>query len=383
MCYHSFEVDTAENTTPPESARADVVTKITKPQRESGLELLRIIAMLLIVLHHVYYWGWLAANPTAEEGIFGLFCRQIGKFGVNVFVLISGYFMVNKRFKLTRVLNIVLQTTFYTFVIYLFFTLFGKVQFTWKGLIFSILPVLYEQYWFVTMYVILLLLSPILNLILHTFNQKTLGLGLLGLLAYTILFPYFSKILIGEFFESAFYNQIIFWIELYCVGGYLQLHGIKLPKMWVVIIMVVSIIYGIMIACFDGEREIRSVTSWSNFAVAVGLLLIFKDFKFQSRIINTIATTTFGIYLLHENSYVRDWVYGFCQRTLFSSVSSPVLWVVLSTLTIFTVCMVIDFLRQQTIHRATNRFLQYVDQKLAQRKQQNVKPTQSTDTSND
>lgn len=59
-----------------------------------------------------------------------------------------------------------------------------------------------------------------------------------------------------------------------------------------------------------------NISSFSNFVGAVGLLLIFKDFKFKSRIVNGVAATTFGIFLIHENPYVRGWIYKFLRQDM-------------------------------------------------------------------
>ncbi len=373
-----------ESLTPPEPVSVNVGGGNPRLQRESGLELLRLIAMLLIVMHHVYLFGGITVATTLGQILY-LFCGSGGKIGVSVFILISAYFMVNKPFKLTRILNIVLQTTFYAVVIYLLFTIFGNVKFTWKGLVFALLPVLYDQYGFVTGYIVMLLLSPVLNLVLHTVNKKTLGRSILGMIGFTILFPYCSFLLIGEIYDVPYLNEVIYFVELYCVGGYLKLYGINLSKAWgVVIITGVTLILGMVVNCFDGWRELcLQCATLSNFVCAVGLLLICKDWKFQSRIVNVLASTTFGIYLIHENSYMRDWEYAFCRQTLFPHVTSAAAVFILMTVTIFVVALVIDLVRQQTIHRITNKCLQAVDRKFAKRKQQKVETPQSTDISKD
>lgn len=87
--------------------------------RESGLELLRIIAMLLVVMHHVILYSKLSvlnSNQTLAKILL-----PSGKIGVNIFYFITGYFMVEKNFKISRVLNLVIQTSFYSIVFYLIF----------------------------------------------------------------------------------------------------------------------------------------------------------------------------------------------------------------------------------------------------------------------
>lgn len=84
--------------------------------RNSNIELLRIVSMVLIVMFHfsVHVHGRKAAallRYAVEMLSFG------GKIGVNCFVLITGYFMAHGRLKVQSLLRVVLQTWFYSFAI--------------------------------------------------------------------------------------------------------------------------------------------------------------------------------------------------------------------------------------------------------------------------
>lgn len=73
-----------------------------KKQRNSNLELLRIISMFLIVLgHFAWQTNWSVNNDTSLIRLGAIHCLWIGgKLGVNLFILISGYFLINSKFKL-------------------------------------------------------------------------------------------------------------------------------------------------------------------------------------------------------------------------------------------------------------------------------------------
>lgn len=129
--------------------------------------------MVLIIMHHVFYWIGITQGVSTNESNLMKMLGAGGKIGVNVFILISAYFMVNKPFKWKRILQTVLTTTFYSITIYLIFLIWGGVPFARKDLVFALLPVFYKQWDFVTMYVALMFLSPALNIILKTVSQKT------------------------------------------------------------------------------------------------------------------------------------------------------------------------------------------------------------------
>ena len=98
---------------------------------------------------------------------------------VNCFVLISGYFLINSKFKLKKVLNLYLVTIFYSILLFIpHCILYG---FSLSNFIKSCLPLLMGTYWFITTYVVLYLLSPFLNILIKNLSKKQylISLGIL------------------------------------------------------------------------------------------------------------------------------------------------------------------------------------------------------------
>lgn len=92
-------------------------------QRDSGLELLRIAAMLLIVCHHfsVHSALPLGGGYTGSHPFNVLWAQWLafgGKLGVDIFVMISGYFLITKCAHIKSILRLILTTAFYGGVIY-------------------------------------------------------------------------------------------------------------------------------------------------------------------------------------------------------------------------------------------------------------------------
>lgn len=340
--------------------KLDKNTNLVKPARESGLELLRIIAMLMIILHHVIlYTGF---NITSE-GVFKLanVLKNGGKLGVDIFVLISAYFMVNKNFKLSRVLNIFFQTWFYSVVIYLIFLISGTIQFDLKMLFQAIFPLIYGEYEFVTSYVMLLFLSPWLNLIIKNINKNFYKIGLFFLLVLIVLFPYFNKLILKQFIEFPNINMLVWFVVLYFVAGYIRLYKIKVNKLILVIFLALFVLFQVIYAIKFDNRESYYNYAFGNISISITLFLIFKDFKFRSKIINIIASTTFGIFLIHENPAIRNWWWSKLFGWLGSSYQMFVGICLLMMLITFIICMVIDLIRINTVHRLTKKLLVKID----------------------
>ena len=84
-------------------------------QRESNMELLRIISILMIIIFHCAFKSGFSFE--AGFGLNKLMVKSfwmLGELGVNLFILISGYYMVNGRFKWKKLVKLLLEVQFYT-----------------------------------------------------------------------------------------------------------------------------------------------------------------------------------------------------------------------------------------------------------------------------
>ena len=91
-----------------------------KPGRQANFELLRIIAMFMVVILH---WntnsGLLldVGSPVTGAGVWSLVTESVCIVAVNVYVLISGYFLSSCTFSFRRVAQVLVQTMLYTVLI--------------------------------------------------------------------------------------------------------------------------------------------------------------------------------------------------------------------------------------------------------------------------
>ena len=124
-------------------------------KRKSNFELLRIIAMIFIILHHFVVHqpdSFINMNIMSSSNfIYSLFFSG-GKFGVALFIMITGYFMIDKDFKFNKLIKLELQVLFYTLSIFLLLLITGVTEFNFTELFTSIFPVINKKYWFITSY---------------------------------------------------------------------------------------------------------------------------------------------------------------------------------------------------------------------------------------
>lgn len=149
-----------------------------KPIRNSSIELLRIISMVMILSCHFATHGGFSfdAQTLSVPRFWWYFIEMGGNFGVDVFVLISGYFLITSKggiFNFKRILKFWGQVIFYSIVIYLVFGILGVSEFSAKSLLKTFFPITFSSWWFASTYFVLYLIHPFLNMFLKKIDKST------------------------------------------------------------------------------------------------------------------------------------------------------------------------------------------------------------------
>lgn len=135
-------------------------------QRDSKIEFLRIIAMFLIILGHIIYytnWHYTAMTLSHQVSIQSLWIGA--KLGVNLFFIITGYFLIRQTaLKSFKIAHLWITTLFYSWTILMLTLIFYPHLLKLEPLIKSIFPIFGGYYWFITAYIFLILLAPILSI---------------------------------------------------------------------------------------------------------------------------------------------------------------------------------------------------------------------------
>ncbi|MBP3683338.1 MAG: acyltransferase family protein [Oscillospiraceae bacterium] len=186
-------------------------------QRRSNLELMRLLAMVLIIAHHFSVHSGFAfqGGPVTGNMLFLQLLSIGGKIGVNLFVMLSSWFLVESR-QLNKAKLVMLwgQLVFYSLTIYLLSCLGGLAEFSLWELVRAAVPVLSKQWWFASSYVFLYLLHPPVNRLLA---KKWFG----GLLLILSVF-WFGIPVLAWLPERL--RDLAWFLYLYGITGYLRLH---------------------------------------------------------------------------------------------------------------------------------------------------------------
>lgn len=194
--------------------------------RNSNIELLRIVAMLAIVAHHyvVNSTVWQLFDPVrpAANSVFLQLWGMWGKTAINVFVLISGYFMCQGNLTVRRYLKVLFPVVFYSWVMWFVLAACGYEHLSWRGAVNRLfcLGVLTKQdNGFVPAFMWMCLLIPGLNAYLKGTSKRNLH-GTLG-----VLIAMFS--LCGTFLNANVYHHVFWYATLYLIGASVRMHPFK------------------------------------------------------------------------------------------------------------------------------------------------------------
>lgn len=284
-----------------------------KKERDSNFELFRIILMLLIVAHHytvnsgltdLYDFSNITSNMLFLQ-IFGMF----GKTAINCFTLITGFFMVKQNITLEKFLKLYFEVKFYYLTLYIIFTATGYEQFSTEGLIRTVFNVAYDAgSFYAATYIIFFLFIPFLNILVKGINKKMYQRLLLLLICYFSIFSTFLK--------HDTFDFMGWMMTTYLIGGYIRLYPCRafeskktavLCLSGSVMLMIASILAVDFVAIKFGFDHYYYMFSDSHKLLAlccsVSAFLLFKNLKIkQNKVINRIASSTFGILLIHSSS---------------------------------------------------------------------------------
>ncbi|MDF7675315.1 acyltransferase family protein [Neisseriaceae bacterium ESL0693] len=206
-------------------------------KRESNIEFLRLTAMFLIVWFHSIVHGvshgfqiqdpiTAIANHSTVFQTTQLFSIT-GKTGVALFVIISGYFLINSKFNLNRIKRNWIPTFFYSVLGLIIAYGSGLFTLSLKDFICAFLPIFSNNYWFMTVYLLLILAMPFLNIIWHQCQnkQKLCLIGFLGI--FNIILPSLNFLNYPLHLNAAivwadYSSQFSIFIFYYYIGAYLK-----------------------------------------------------------------------------------------------------------------------------------------------------------------
>lgn len=311
-------------------------------KRDSNIELLRIVAMILVLLVHANYFS-LGSVDLSDitnypiESFLKAFAEQLCIICVNVFILISGWFGIRPSLK--GALSLLFQVFFFhiLIVIVAFFCgedisldiLFGCFYFG-------------KPYWFVPAYLVLYSVSPILNAFISSVPPKIYMSVLLAFFVLEFAFGWATNI-------AAFnggYSAMSF-IGLYLLAGFIRNYSIRILNISIYANLLCYLICSVLpvLLLFVTKRNFNMLAYLSPFVVvsSVAFFLAFKKIKISSVVINYLACSSFSIYLVHQHPIVYDYFIKLMNHMCFTLGGYCYTLVVIILAPVFALlCMLLD-----------------------------------------
>lgn len=296
-------------------------------KRQASFELLRIIAMLMVIaLHYIIKGYGTAAENHTLVGHAVMLIEAFCIVAVNCYVLISGYFLVESEWKPGRIMSLFVQVLFYSLLVPVAMLSIGMIS--WKNLglydwLDFILPIESEHYWFATSYIMMYIFAPVLAAGAKSMDKKTLRRVIVTML---IFFSIGKTVLPIPFVTDRYGYDFGWFLCLFLIAAYLRMY----PPQWLDSVTNCKRLYICMclaifllsdfIGTLGDKQEAFDYYSDMPYTYnhllcligAVGLFSWFKNIHIRegkaAEIIRRLAPYTFGVYLLHEHILIRyEW----------------------------------------------------------------------------
>lgn len=323
-----------------------------KGERNSTIEMLRIVSMWLVCgLHYLNpsIGGGLATSILLNK-LWTHALESIGIIAVNIFVLISGYFLADqKTVKVKKIIELYLIMVFYNILFFAIGCAAGSYTFSIKELVYALVPFLDGRKWFLETYIIFMLFVPFLNKLLESLNKSEHRVLILIQL---VLFSMWPSFLPSAPITDRGYG-IINFITLYFIAVYIRrypdmmMHTSR-TKLMLAFLVGWIVTFASSVLPYFGPRAWDYCYLSNIIAAAAVFCFALRLPERSNKVVNKVASTTFGVYLIHATIYLQPLIYHKWMRTeLFSNGYLQFPHFIVCVTAQFLACAIIDFARQK------------------------------------
>ena len=330
-------------------------------KREGNFEVLRTVAMFFIVFYHCLThgvgdgYGFNSSHPVSLiNGLFSDLILVFSSIAVNLYVMISGYFLVDREFKLSRIVRTWTNACFYSCVITVVFMSFQFTPLSIVSLGKSFFPISTDAYWFVTQYIGLLIISPFLVLIVRQLSyHQYIYLLVAGAFLCLSVIPDFP---LAKRFHVAHGNSIWSFAYLFVVAGFIKLHLKKLPMISILLTILMLTLLAFSCEVIGGYDKGFIHLYWLNYnglvlILSVAVFIFVRQLKVSDsgfwNVFVKAAPYTFGVYLIHDHLLVREWLWSSASLHSYCDKAFYPIFVVGMCVIIFVVCSMIEVVRKK------------------------------------
>jgi len=283
-------------------------------QRDSNIELLRIIATAMIVMTHFsgYYLTLASVDSFWIGGTAMALTRTsmsaLSLIGVNLFIFISGYFSIKPKGK--SLLNLFTCLAFFYAGLYILNCFITNESVLQHHRLLRSLMAFSRENWFIQCYLFLVLLSPMLNKFVKVVSERQL---LIYISVFLFCAFYFGCIHNSTYFYFNSGYSITTFMLVYLIGRYMRLYGIKrlnaisTCSLFFVYIACTLLLVVLKLYLPNAER-LWSYCSPVTILSATAFFLPFTRLNFESNFVNQVGSSCLATYIVHTCPPVSSWI---------------------------------------------------------------------------
>lgn len=340
-----------------------------KKVRNHSIDFIRVLAMYGIIINHIIYKKKTKAKFKKFKELKLLHILLF--WHNNGFAFISG-FIGYKTHKYSNLFYLWFWVCFYSVVIHLFYLKYKPQVVINNKFYYNLFPIIFRRYWFFTSYFGMYLFLPIINKGISYLNKSELKICFISILL-IFVFWHDAMNLKNDIFKTNKGFSILWLLTFYITGAYFGKYQTKISENNKIYYLSISFliyiftcilyysIYNFKINSLNADIKQKIIIILKNLltenydsslkviqSISIILFLLkIKYNKYLGQIISSIGTHTFGVYLIHDNSCIREDILNnlFNNENNNISILSVYKLFITKGLLIFIICIIIDYLR--------------------------------------
>lgn len=347
--------------------------------RNAHIDTLRVVAMLMIICGHFMYHGMRHVGLQEPTGVpfadsvvgrtnfvLAQFLGYACNIATNIYFMITGYFLVKPRalsYAVSKSCKLWRTIVFYTLSIYCTLCITGIMDFSVWQLFEQLMPIHSHKYWFMSNYIVLLLLSPFVSKALDALTKKEYQ----GLLLVLLLLNFAE----GSWGYGGIFSggmSLVFSLSLFTLGGYLRKyplpafrldHFVYLMGYLLICLFFTLNSYFGQTQAFGDADTLLNIRALANNSVplfgSVCFFLVFAGGRWSvlnsvSRLVVGVSPYVMAVYLIHDNVFLRPLLWDRVVRPLDYANSCWFLpYCVVVVVAVFVLCLSVEYVRQKVM----------------------------------
>lgn len=291
---------------------------MVKSNRQYNFDLLRAVAAYSVIVLHFcekdMFGAFIEVDSNSLADIFLHFIYTLSRPAVDVFIILSGFFLIDTQSKkIGKIVSLFAKTILFSEIAFLLLIVFELDVFSVKRICTNLLPQNYYLFLYSTVY----LLSPYLNRVTRALSNREYTYFLSLLLVLFVFWPsvintfsaFTHTSYIGVYTLGLSGTQMGFnianFITLYYVGGYIKrmnLGKIRNPGS-IAFTLYLGISLFQTLTCMNLPATGNALLYYDNLLVvfqSICLVVLFGTFKISGpKSISWFAARSYGVFLIH------------------------------------------------------------------------------------